>query len=63
MLLLLLVMGAATAQAAERADTIKLRVMTYNLRLGELASLEELAAHISSFKPDVVCLQEVDILT
>ena len=63
MLLLLLLVGAATAQAAERADTIKLRIMTYNLRLGELATLEELAAHISSFKPDVVCLQEVDIHT
>ena len=42
-------------------DTIRVKVMTYNLRFGELASLEELAAHIKSFKPDFVVLQEVDV--
>lgn len=44
-------------------DTLTLRVMTYNLRFGELASLEELASHIKSFKPDFVALQEVDCNT
>ena len=48
-------MGVAYAQ-----DTLRVRVMTYNLRFGELASLEELAHHIKSFKPDFVALQEVD---
>ena len=63
LLLWLLCIGATTAHAAEPSDTIRLRVMTYNLRLGELATLEELAQHISAFKPDVVALQEVDIHT
>ncbi len=40
-----------------------IRVMTYNLRFGELASLEQLAQHIRSFKPDFVALQEVDCNT
>lgn len=44
-------------------DTIRVKVMTYNLRFGELASLEELASHIKSFKPDFVALQEVDCHT
>ena len=51
-------MGVAYAQ-----DTLRVRVMTYNLRFGELASLEELAHHIKSFKPDFVALQEVDSKT
>lgn len=41
----------------------RLRVMTYNLRHGELASLEQLAEFITSQRPDVVLLQEVDINT
>ena len=44
-------------------EPLKLRVMTYNLRFGELASLEELAYHIKAFKPDFVALQEVDCNT
>ena len=27
-------------------DTLRIKVMTYNIRFGELASLEELASHI-----------------
>ena len=48
---------------AQRRDTLQLRVMTYNLRFGELASLEDIAAHIRSFKPDFVALEEVDDYT
>ena len=48
---------------AQRRDTLQLRVMTYNLRFGELASLEDIAAHIRSFKPDFVALEEVDVKT
>ena len=55
LLFLCLTLGVAYAQ-----DTLRVRVMTYNLRFGELASLEELAHHIKSFKPDFVALQEVD---
>lgn len=49
--------------ASAKPDTLCLRVMTYNLRLGELATLEELAAQIKAFNPDFVALQEVDIHT
>ncbi len=49
--------------ASAQQDTIRVKVMTYNLRLGELASLEDLAAHIRAFKPDFVALQEVDVHT
>lgn len=48
---------------AQRRDTLQLRVMTYNLRFGELASLEDIAAHIRAFKPDFVALEEVDCKT
>lgn len=44
-------------------DTLRLRVMTYNLRFGERASLEQLAEHIKAFNPDFVALQEVDVDT
>lgn len=46
-----------------QGDTTRLRVMTYNLRFGERASLEELAATISAGQPDLVALQEVDCKT
>ena len=58
LLFLCLTLGVAYAQ-----DTLRVRVMTYNLRFGELASLEELAHHIKCFKPDFVALQEVDSKT
>lgn len=40
--------------------TQKLNVMTYNLRFGELASLEQLGNFIKSQHPDIVALQECD---
>ena len=43
---------------AQSVDT--LRVMTYNLRFGELATLEQFAAYIKSHDPDLVALQECD---
>lgn len=45
------------------SDTLRIKVMTYNLRLGELATLEDLANHIKAFNPDFVALQEVDVHT
>ncbi len=57
-LLLALVSGVF---AQEKTDTLK--VLCYNLRFGELASLEELAAFIKEQQPDVVALQEVDCYT
>lgn len=42
---------------------VQLKVLSYNLRFGELASLEELAAFIKEQNPDIVALQEVDCHT
>lgn len=50
-----------TLQAQEK--TVRLKVVSYNLRFGELASLEEIAAFINSEQPDMVALQEVDVKT
>ena len=52
-----------TAMAKETKDTLTLRIMTYNLRFGELSSLEQLGAHIKAFQPDFVALEEVDCFT
>jgi len=46
-----------------RDEGYLLKVLCYNLRFGELASLEELAEYIKSENPDVVALQEVDVRT
>lgn len=56
MLLILLV----SAYGQEK-DTLK--ILCYNLRFGELASLTELAEFIEKENPDIVALQEVDVLT
>ena len=37
-----------------------LRIMTYNLRFGELADMDRLAAEIKAYNPDFVAIQEVD---
>jgi len=57
-LLIVMLCLSATSLTARDADT--LNVMTYNLRFGELASLEEMAAFINGVKPDLVALQECD---
>ncbi len=44
-------------------DPEPLKILCYNLRFGELASLEELAEFIKSVDPDIVALQEVDVRT
>ena len=40
-----------------------LRFMTYNIKHGELSSLEAIASVINGQAPDLVALQEVDVLT
>lgn len=45
------------------ASPLRLKVMTYNLRFGELASLEQLGEFIKKNNPDIVFLQEVDVFT
>lgn len=44
-------------------DKKEVKVLSYNLRFGELASLEELASFINEQNPDLVALQEVDFKT
>lgn len=51
----------ALLSAAEKGDTLKL--MSYNLRFGELASMEQIAGYIVSEQPDIVALQECDWAT
>ncbi|MGL5319074.1 MAG: endonuclease/exonuclease/phosphatase family protein [Bacteroidales bacterium] len=41
----------------------KVKMITFNLRFGELATLEELATVIREQNPDYVALQEVDVKT
>lgn len=55
----ILIVACVFAEAQERM----LRVMTYNLRFGELATTDELAAAIKEYNPDFVALQEVDVKT
>lgn len=55
---------SALSDVSDRSDNPKqLKVLSYNLRFGELASLEELADFIKEQDPDVVALQEVDSRT
>lgn len=53
----------AISLSVSAQTVLPFRVMTYNLRFGELASLESLAAYIRKINPDVVALQEVDCKT
>ena len=46
-----------------QGSTVRLKVLCYNIRFGELASMEELAEFIKKEDPDVVALQEVDCRT
>lgn len=59
----LLFISCATAQEKKNNEPVKLKILCYNLRFGELASLEELATFIKEQNPDIVALQEVDCRT
>lgn len=53
--------ATVSAQNVEKKNTgDTLRVMSYNLRFGELASMKQLAEYIKSENPDIVALQELD---
>lgn len=52
---LILLLGCRLCLAG---DTLK--VMSFNLRFGELASMEQIADSIASVNPDIVLLQECD---
>ncbi len=47
-----------TANAGNGGDTLK--VMSYNLRFGELSPIPEIAKYIASENPDIVAVQECD---
>lgn len=47
----------------EAQGGINLKVMTFNLRFGERASLEQIGSFIKKENPDIVMLQEVDVNT
>lgn len=51
---LLMLHGALLAQTRD------LRIMSYNLRFGELASMEQIGKYIAEKDPDLVALQECD---
>lgn len=56
-----------TAEPTESAQALTagggLRFMTYNIKHGELSSLDAIATVIKGQSPDLVALQEVDVLT
>lgn len=56
----------APARAQKTGDTSSpriLKIMTYNLRFGERASMRKIAEEIKAQNPDFVALQELDICT
>ena len=57
---ILLLAVAFMATVAYGQDTLQVRIMTYNMRFGERASIEDFAAFIKQQAPDFVALQEVD---
>ena len=54
-------LSITTLSAQNKADTLKL--MTYNLRFGELASMQQIGEYIASENPDIVAIQECDWAT
>lgn len=59
--IILLILCAFASVGLNAQDT--LRLMSYNLRFGELASMKELGEYIASKNPDIVALQECDWAT
>ena len=60
-LLIVSLLASSLAFAAEKGDTLKL--MTYNLRFGELSAMKQIGEYILSEAPDVVAVQECDWAT
>ncbi len=55
-----LLIFSLVAAVAFAAEPVQLKIMTYNLRFGEIASMEEIGQYIASESPDIVALQECD---
>lgn len=62
-ILILLFSFTFFSAAYAQEKPVQLKVLSYNLRFGELASMEELAEFIKKVNPDIVALQEVDVRT
>ncbi len=60
-ILLTFVLCDFTAKAGNESDTLK--VMSYNLRFGELSPIPDIAKYIASESPDIVAVQECDWAT
>ena len=58
---LALLSAALFPARAQDCDT--LRVMSYNIRFGELASMQQIGEYIAGEAPDIVALQECDWAT
>ena len=55
---LIAISATIAAFAGEKDDTLK--IMSYNLRFGELATMKQIGEYIASEAPDIVALQECD---
>lgn len=55
--------ASVTSQAEKTAKPRKLKIMSYNIFQGRMASMQRLADEIKAQNPDFVALQEVDINT
>ena len=55
-----IVMALALSVMGYAAEPLELKIMTYNLRFGELAKMEQIGQYISSESPDIVAVQECD---
>lgn len=58
LLILIFLCSFSNILLAQSSDTLK--IMTYNLRFGQLASLEDFSTYIKGEAPDIVALQECD---
>ena len=63
LLAFLAISSAIHAQAPSDSTKRTLKIMTYNLRFGERASMRKIAEEIKAQNPDFVALQELDICT
>jgi len=52
--------SAQSGDQTSGKESVRFKVLSYNLRFGELASMEEFAEFIKEEDPDFVALQEVD---
>lgn len=57
---LLVLAGAVLFHGVLAAQECDLRIMSYNLRFGELASMQQIGEYIAGKDPDLVALQECD---